>query len=281
MQLKFLKSLKVCHRQTLEVIRTKISDLERDIRTSLDRNTFEKTLSILNDKARNLQKKLEKKKKHKLSKLIDKKTRRRNRQPRPHLPRQPKFTAPIDPTPRTVINLSNANLSPEDINLLAKGLKYAPVPPKSNRFELKKDLEAFGRRLRLKAFFYNPDGSDTSQEDNQQLHFKEKSTWNPPKEQRSRPGNFSQSSRKRRLAYRDRKDNLNPAERRALSQLRSRTDIVIKPADKGSATVVIGRETYLTEANRQLNDQRFYRKLEKDLTETPRRGSEDSCRRNT
>ena len=37
-------------------------------------------------------------------------------------------------------------------------------------------------------------------------------------------------------------DNLTREERQALSFLRARTDIVIKKADKGSATVVISRE---------------------------------------
>ena len=44
--------------------------------------------------------------------------------------------------------------------------------------------------------------------------------------------------------------------REALKNLRRRTqtgEIVIKPADKGSATVVMSREDYISEAMRQLS----------------------------
>ena len=50
-----------------------------------------------------------------------------------------------------------------------------------NRFQLKKDLEAFGCRLRLREFFYNADSSDDEDYDPEQQRFKENSTWNPPK----------------------------------------------------------------------------------------------------
>ena len=70
-------------------------------------------------------------------------------------------------------------LSPEEYSLLSKGLKFAPQPPRINRFDLKKDLEVFGRRLRLREFFYNPEDND--EYDPEKLKFKEKSAWNPPK----------------------------------------------------------------------------------------------------
>jgi hypothetical protein len=41
-------------------------------------------------------------------------------------------------------------------------------------------------------------------------------------------------------------------------------DIIIKPADKGSAVVVMDKTTYLQEAERQLSDCRFYEKLDSD-----------------
>ena len=62
------------------------------------------------------------------------------------------------------------------------------------------------------------------------------------------------------------KDNLPPEERSALKLLRQRTDIIIKPADKGSAVVVLSKEDYIKEANRQLNESVYYRKLPADPT---------------
>jgi len=63
-------------------------------------------------------------------------------------------------------------------------------------------------------------------------------------------------------------DNLRREERQALKALRSRSDIIIKPADKGSAVVVQSNEDYLVEAYRQLNDTSSYQKLPGDLTTT-------------
>ena len=60
-------------------------------------------------------------------------------------------------------------------------------------------------------------------------------------------------------------DNLSPAERQALRSLRQRQDIVIKPADKGSAVVVLSKEDYIKEAERQLSNTTHYLKLNKDL----------------
>ena len=63
------------------------------------------------------------------------------------------------------------------------------------------------------------------------------------------------------------RDNLTRRERQSLKKLRRRTDIVIKPADKGSGTVVMNRQSYLDECYRQLNDQLFYKRVTEDPTE--------------
>ena len=60
--------------------------------------------------------------------------------------------------------------------------------------------------------------------------------------------------------------NLTVQEKEALHNLMSRTDIIIKPADKGSATVVMDREWYLRECYRQLENTNFYEKTNEDRT---------------
>ena len=59
--------------------------------------------------------------------------------------------------------------------------------------------------------------------------------------------------------------NLSAMERRALNKLRKNRKIVIKPADKGSATVILSRENYIREAHRQLNNPKYYKKLDKAI----------------
>jgi len=46
----------------------------------------------------------------------------------------------------------------------------------------------------------------------------------------------------------------------------SHTDIIIKPADKGSATVAMDGEWYLRECYRQLENTNFYEKTNEDKT---------------
>ena len=43
-------------------------------------------------------------------------------------------------------------------------------------------------------------------------------------------------------------------------------DIIIKPADKGGATVILNTGDYITEAMRQLNNEEYYKRVEEDLT---------------
>jgi hypothetical protein len=57
-------------------------------------------------------------------------------------------------------------------------------------------------------------------------------------------------------------NNLTPAEKCALQELKQRDDIVIKPADKDSTFVVMDQVDFLEEANRQLTDARCLQKTE-------------------
>ena len=53
---------------------------------------------------------------------------------------------------------------------------------------------------------------------------------------------------------------------KALTTLRKRTDIVIKPADNGSGTVIMDNSWYVNECDRQLNDTKYYQNQSSDLT---------------
>ena len=62
-------------------------------------------------------------------------------------------------------------------------------------------------------------------------------------------------------------NNLSSAELQALKELRSRRDIIIKPADKGSAVVVMNLSDYVSEGQCQLVDGAFYKRVDEDLTQ--------------
>ena len=61
-------------------------------------------------------------------------------------------------------------------------------------------------------------------------------------------------------------DNLSQKEKEALEILRNRTYIVISGVDKGGAVIIMDAETYIQEADKQLNDTNYYSKLPHDVT---------------
>ena len=62
------------------------------------------------------------------------------------------------------------------------------------------------------------------------------------------------------------RDNLTTRERQACKMLSRRNDIIIKSADKDSGTVVMDRDWYINDCLRQLNNTKFYKLLDNDIT---------------
>lgn len=61
-------------------------------------------------------------------------------------------------------------------------------------------------------------------------------------------------------------NNLTYGEFQALKNLRSNNDLVIKPADKGGAIVLMDRQNYINEGLRQLNNPQFYKEIKRNPT---------------
>ena len=133
-------------------------------------------------------------------------------------------------------------------------------------------MEDFYIRLQLREFFYDSEDSDGEAYQPNPFRRKKK-RWTPPKNREPALDSFIQTvneSVKESLHQkRRRKDNLTRKERGALKSLRSRIlagEIVIKPADKGSATVVLSHDDYVAEAMRQLSREGHYLSLDRDPT---------------
>jgi len=62
--------------------------------------------------------------------------------------------------------------------------------------------------------------------------------------------------------------NLTKSEKDTLKHLKEQKDIIIKPADKGGAIVIMDKSQYIAEANRQLEDTNFYKPLRSNPTTT-------------
>ena len=184
----------------------------------------------------------------------------------------------------SVVNLSDHTLSNAQLSVLGRGLNFCPSPGEPKLADLYQDLDKFHLQSRRKCFFYKntpstsdapvaPSGGNPNRDSwaassaFEHRKFRDPSTWEP----RGTPtletfikmneialGKFTPKSTKR--------CNLSKAEKIAIRELENNPNIVIKPADKGSAVVVMNIADYIREAERQLSDIRFYEKIDTDLT---------------
>ena len=62
------------------------------------------------------------------------------------------------------------------------------------------------------------------------------------------------------------KKNLTKEEYKAIRSLNQNENIIIKPAVKGSAIVILNKQSYINEGQRQLYNTQFYEETDSDLT---------------
>ena len=190
---------------------------------------------------------------------------------------------------RFTINLSSRIFHPPEISLLDRGLKFIPTVC---RFPLSHITECTIRNLRnlkLRDFFFG--GPDRHYDPNSFANrFCPPSTWTPPFHTISPDtrkaildiGKFTVDITADLISHssdlgrgfvnvpfsRISRFNLTKPERWALRDLRRDRSIVIKPADKGGAVVVMDSRLYKTEALRQLTNTVYYRHISGPLYPT-------------
>ena len=167
----------------------------------------------------------------------------------------------------------NVLLSEDEEKLLQKGLSFIPKTQQIDPFRTLEDTEQYFRKIRLKAFFANsPDDENQNvPEVDEFTGFKNKWSRFTPK-----PGQFDavdtyiknckKEIKEINFQQKCKSDKMSPKDLEALRSLKQRTDIVIKPADKGGAVVVWAKDAYITEGIKQLSDQKFYKALDEDTT---------------
>ena len=172
---------------------------------------------------------------------------------------QPQPTTPTN----TVVNLSSSSITSAEHKLLSKGLNFCPTPPTVNQTELSQDLTDYYRRIRLQEFFL-----DSAPMEREPFHVK--SNWIPPKNRVPALETYVQVVNSKvtntDLSLKKTPVNLPSDECQALRSLRSRTDIIIKPADKGSAVVIMDRQQYIDEVLRHVNNHTIYSCIDSDPT---------------
>ena len=170
-----------------------------------------------------------------------------------------------------VLNLSDRNLSYSEMSVLGRGLKFCLTPTMLDHGLLKESLDKFICNCSLKLFFSEVDEIAPPEEHDMFTHkdMRLKSTFNPPL-----PSNLEhiyylileEVLMFKAIPMRERPLNLSTQQRESLNRLADDELIIIKKADKGSNIVVENRLDHITECKRQLNDIKFYMKLEEDLT---------------
>ena len=156
-----------------------------------------------------------------------------------------------------MINLSKTQFGPSEYSLLEKGLNFIPTPRNITKTPILEAATKFARHLKL-AYRFRNSSKFVRQK------FIQKSTWTPkennmPTEVLETIEKINSDLSKLKVPYHQ--NNLTDGEIKSLKNIRQNPDIIIKPADKGSATVIMDRENYITEGYRQLSDERYYKKI--------------------
>ena len=194
----------------------------------------------------------------------------------------------------SILNLSKFQLNEHHKSVLSRGLKFCPTPGPPDPGELRDDMDKLHKRLRQIAYFEQPISdtpnptspvptiilpADTGNNLSSTEPFKHRKFKLPaPGKGPPGPQNLEAMISSNEPQFNARptwkpnyRSNITPVERRALRELMENDQIVIKPADKGSAVVIMDRIKYLKEGYRQLSDRKFYQKLDHCPTETYRR----------
>jgi len=166
-----------------------------------------------------------------------------------------------DSTSKTVINLSKIKLTATQLNVLERGLTFVPKP-KISKTSILEAAHALGRKLKIRNFFRFKNHLRARPK------FVNKSTWSPPDKSINTAlleciNNFT--SEIQTLELQPEKGNFSRLEHIAINQLKTNDNIVIKKADKGSATVIMDKVNYLAEGYRQLNNSANYTKLSEPI----------------
>lgn len=160
----------------------------------------------------------------------------------------------------------NFTLTKAQHTLLTKGLFFIPTIDlkKDQKINLLTDIQNYHRKIKLAVYFRDTIGKKDK------LPFTGPSTWTPllkqlPQEVEQLVQEDNKSFKKCYVHTLQERHNISLAEVKALRDLQHAKHIVIKPADKGSAIVIMSREQYVLEVQRQLRDTTYYIKLDKPM----------------
>ena len=182
------------------------------------------------------------------------------------------ITRPNTRPAHNVFNLSTTTLTADEVSLLAKGLNFCPSYIYFDYTEFHAQIHRFIRRLKLFDYFREKESQTDEDLIPTPKAFRRTSTWTPEDHAISTPIlaltlNLEKQLYKIRVRPQLANFNLTQNERSAIRKLKNNTSIIIRPADKGSGTVIMAREEYIRECLSQLSDPTYYRLLDTDPLE--------------
>ena len=168
-----------------------------------------------------------------------------------------------------VINLSKYSFSKDTFKFLNKNLSFIPTPGIYSKSKLNDELQNFYHLIKLKAYFKDTE-SKTKKDKNAIFIPEKQKPWTPSQNHYSIETfiNLAQHdiNDARIVNTKRSKGNLTKGEQKTLEELSKGDDIIITNADKGGAIVIMGIDKYISEAQRQLNNENNYKKLQTDRT---------------
>ena len=157
-----------------------------------------------------------------------------------------------------IVNLSSRKLNETEIKLLGEGLKFTPKPKNANTQELAKHISEFMRIVRLVEYLEGI-------EDDYESLVRNKSNFVPPKGREQLLDTFVENTINIPLEAQNKskiKRNINTTEQKSLSSLANDSNIIIKQADKGGATVIMDKSFYQEQIEKMLLNTEYYNKLD-------------------
>ena len=156
-----------------------------------------------------------------------------------------------------IFNLSSKMLCRHQTNVLLRVFKSTPTP-KRNNIELKSNIKNYTRRLRLAEFLQNKEANDSEN------LFQKQSTFTPPRNRDRDLDHQIDVLKNLNFEKMETKfnSNLSNMERQELSKLPNNETIVITPADKGGAAVILSTGHYQSMIMQHLLDENTYKKLD-------------------
>lgn len=162
-----------------------------------------------------------------------------------------------------IVNLSRLTLTLDHLSLLELGLSFVPTPQKTNQIHTLQNTLLFNRNIRLQ---YHWQGCNYTKP----TLPKPITGWIPAAGACNHIDNFTNVLREKILekpkSSKHQKSNLTENQERAMKELLDNKEIMIKPADKGGAIVILNTEDYIREAERQLSNKDHYAQTSRDTT---------------